>query len=95
MNGFPHPTGQRRVVEALGHQPALMSVGPGRPGPEYPAVAQQEFAEAMPGPGAILEQVGARHRSRTASSATVGMRMATSSPARCNRASRRQSRLSV
>jgi len=36
-----------------------------------------------------------RHRSRTASSAGVGMRIATSSPARCNRASRRQSRLSV
>jgi hypothetical protein len=36
-----------------------------------------------------------RHRSRTASSPTVGMRMATSSPARCNRASRRQSRRSV
>jgi hypothetical protein len=36
-----------------------------------------------------------RHRSRTASSWTVGMRRATSSPARCNRASRRQSRVSV
>jgi hypothetical protein len=36
-----------------------------------------------------------RHRSRTASSWRVGMRTATSSPARCNRASRRQSRRSV
>jgi hypothetical protein len=51
--------GQRGVVEALGHQPALMGVGPGRPGPEHPAVAQQELTEAMPGPGAIGEQVGA------------------------------------
>jgi hypothetical protein len=37
----------------------------------------------------------ARHRSRTDSSATVGMRIATNSPARCSRASRRQSRRSV
>jgi hypothetical protein len=37
----------------------------------------------------------ARHRSRTASSATVGTRMATSSLARRSRASRRQSRRSV
>src|SRR5215216_6604903 len=36
-----------------------------------------------------------RQRSRTASSWTVGMRTQTSSPARCNRASRRQSRRSV
>ena len=36
-----------------------------------------------------------RHRSRTASAAGVGMPMATSSPARCNLASRRQSRVSV
>jgi hypothetical protein len=36
-----------------------------------------------------------RQRSRTASSWTVGMRTPTSSPARCNRASRRQSRRSV
>ena len=37
----------------------------------------------------------ARHKSRTASSATVGTRIATSSPARWSRANRRQSRLSV
>ena len=36
-----------------------------------------------------------RQRSRTASSWTVGMRTLTSSPARCSRASRRQSRRSV
>src|SRR6266545_4395508 len=36
-----------------------------------------------------------RRRSRTASSWMVGMRTPTSSPARCNRASRRQSRRSV
>jgi hypothetical protein len=36
-----------------------------------------------------------RHRSRTASSSELGMRIATNSPARCNRASRRQSRRSV
>jgi hypothetical protein len=37
----------------------------------------------------------ARHRSRTASSASVGIRIAVNSPARCNRANRRQSRRSV
>ncbi len=36
-----------------------------------------------------------RHRSRTASSSGLGMPIATNSPARCNRASRRQSRRSV
>jgi len=36
-----------------------------------------------------------RHRSRTASSSGFGIRTATNSPARCSRASLRQSRASV
>jgi hypothetical protein len=47
------------VVEPLGQQPALVGQRPGVPTPPGPAVAQQELRQAMPGPGAIFDDVGA------------------------------------
>jgi hypothetical protein len=85
------------LIELLGQQPALVRVGPGGgPAAPHAALAQQELAQPVPSAGAVSDHVGAGaaqipHRS----AATVGMRTATSSPARCRRASRRQSPLSV
>ena len=64
--------------------------------PPDPVVAQQELAQPVPGTGAVADHRGAGpaqvpHRLL----ASVGTRIATSSPARCSRASRRQSRRSV
>jgi hypothetical protein len=63
----------------------------GRPGPASKNPPRRSRARDRSASMSAL----ARHKSRTASSATVGTRIATSSPARCSRASRRQSRLSV
>jgi hypothetical protein len=49
---------QRGLIEALGEQPALMGQRPGIAASPGPAVAQQELAEAMASPGAVLDHVG-------------------------------------
>ena len=51
--------GQGGLLEALGKQPALVGQGPGVPAPPGPAVAQQELAQPMPGPGPVLDHVSA------------------------------------
>jgi hypothetical protein len=87
---------QRWLGEPLGDQPPLMGQRPRLAGPPDLPVAQQQLAQPMAGPHPVPDHVApGAAQSRTASSAGVGIRMATSSEARCNLASRRQSRLSV
>ena len=54
----PEGHGQRGFVEALGHQPRLVLVRPGRPASIHPRVAQQELRQAVAGPGQVLDHVG-------------------------------------
>jgi hypothetical protein len=77
--------GQGGLLKVLLKQPAL-----------GPAVAQQEPAQPVPGAGAVDDHVGAGLAQIPDRFFLDGrIRMATSSPARCSRASRRQSRRSV
>jgi hypothetical protein len=88
--------GQRGLVEALGQQPApWVSVQAFPPRQGRPWRSRNVDSRCRARVRSSTMSARARHRSRTASSRGVGMRMATSSPARCSRASRRQSRRSV
>jgi len=84
------------VVEVLGAQPALVLAGPAGTGTIDPAVPQQEGLQPSAGAAAVIDQVGPGP-AQVPDRFFMGFweRMATSSPARCRRARRRQSRRSV
>jgi hypothetical protein len=88
--------GQGGLLEALHQQPALVGQRPGVAAPPGPAVTQQQLAQPMPGPGAVLDHVStgpAQVPDRFFLHAGDADRH--QFPARYSRASRRQSRLSV